>query len=368
MGKIYKRGQVWYIDVRYKRRRIRRSVGSSKKIAELALKDTEVQIAKDKFGFSKNDIDFAKFVESFLEYSRAHHRPRSTERYREVIDHFRRFLEAHANVSFLSEITTELVDRYKAYRKGNWVNGNGVPVVSENDLSPKTRKGARAHTVNFEIDTLRLFFNLAIKWGYLSDNPTKGTVRLKVDDAKPPRFLTEEECQLLLDACPVEQKRMFLTFLSTGMRKAELENLQWQDIDLKRHQIAIRGKEDWQPKAGQRDIPISPSVLEVFTELREENPSARPTDYVFRVKRMGRSRNWMRTQLIQLAAQAGVENLTKLHTLRHTFASHLVMNGVDLPTVMKLMGHSDIQTAMIYAHLAPDHLANAVTKLPFKRR
>jgi site-specific recombinase XerD len=76
----------------------------------------------------------------------------------------------------------------------------------------------------------------------------------------------------------------------------------------------------------------------------------------------------MRTQLIQLAAQAGVENLTKLHTLRHTFASHLVMNGVDLPTVMKLMGHSDIQTAMIYAHLAPDHLANAVTKLPFKRR
>jgi site-specific recombinase XerD len=63
--------------------------------------------------------------------------------------------------------------------------------------------------------------------------------------------------------------------------------------------------------------------------------------------------------------QAGVENLTKLHTLRHTFASHLVMSGVDLLTVKKLMGHSDIQTTMIYAYLAPDHLAEAVDKLTF---
>ena len=65
------------------------------------------------------------------------------------------------------------------------------------------------------------------------------------------------------------------------------------------------------------------------------------------------------------AAEAGIENLTKLYTLRHTFASHLVMQGVDLPTVKKLMSHSDIQTTMIYAHLAPDHLADAVDKLSF---
>ena len=65
------------------------------------------------------------------------------------------------------------------------------------------------------------------------------------------------------------------------------------------------------------------------------------------------------------AKAAGIESLTKVHTLRHTFASHLVMKGVDLPTVKKLMGHSDIQTTMVYAHLAPDHLAEAVDRLEF---
>ena len=63
------------------------------------------------------------------------------------------------------------------------------------------------------------------------------------------------------------------------------------------------------------------------------------------------------------AKEAGVKDLTSIHAMRHTFASQLVMNGVDLPTVQRLMGHTDIQTTMIYAHLAPDHLADAVDKI-----
>jgi hypothetical protein len=149
MGNIYKRGRVWYIDVRYKHRRIRKAVGHSKKIAELALKDAEVRIAKDKFGFSKNDIAIDKFFEQFLEYSQAHHRPATTDRYRAVIDHFGAFLQDSPNVSFLSEITNQLIDRYKVYRRGNWVNGNGTRVESEESVTEHTRKGARAHTINF---------------------------------------------------------------------------------------------------------------------------------------------------------------------------------------------------------------------------
>jgi site-specific recombinase XerD len=73
----------------------------------------------------------------------------------------------------------------------------------------------------------------------------------------------------------------------------------------------------------------------------------------------------LREKLIRIGQEAGIKDLTTLHSLRHTFASQLVMKGVDLATLKALPGHSDIQTTMIYAHLAPIHLAGAVEKLKF---
>ena len=107
------------------------------------------------------------------------------------------------------------------------------------------------------------------------------------------------------------------------------------------------------------------SVYELISDLRQRCKDASADDYVFRVRESGHSHNWLRTELIKTAKRAGIPDLTKIHTLRHTFASQLVMQGVDLPTVGKLMGHTDIETTMIYAHLAPDHLSKAVNKLPF---
>jgi site-specific recombinase XerD len=365
MGNIYKRGRVWYIDVRYKNRRIRKAVGSSKKIAELALKDAEVAIAKDKFGFTKNDIAIDAFLDRFLEYSTANHQPSTTNRYRAVVDHFHVFLETCTKLTFLSEISTEIIDRYKVHRKDSWVNPNGQPVSSEAEVNGHTRKGARAHTINFEIGTLKSIFNLAIKWGYLDENPTKGVTKLKVTDSKPPRFLTEDECRRLLEACPDDLHSIYFTFLQTGMRKAELENLEWVDVDFKRRKIRVRRKESWQPKTGERDIPISNTLHDLLRDLKQKNDRSIKSSYVFCHPDGGKLKTKLREQLIKIAKNAGIDDLTRVHTLRHTFASHLVMKGVDLPTVMKLMGHSDIQTTMIYAHLASDHLADAVNKLKF---
>ena len=366
MGSIYKRGKIWYLDVRVKGRRIRKKVGSSKQIAELALKDAEVKIAKEEFGFAKNDISIDKFLEQFIEYSRANHRIATTNRYHAVIDHFKEFLKNKPDVTFLSEIRTEVIDQYKVSRKNAWVNPNGEPVEKDHDITESTRKGARAHTINFEIDTLRTILNLAIKWGYLKENPTRGLVRLKETDSKPLKFLTEEECKRFLDACTLDLYPIYFTFLNTGMRKAELENLEWADVDLKRGKIKIRRKEFWIPKTGEREIPMNQQMYDLLLKLKEKNDKTLKARFVFPDKEGGKIKTKLREKLISIARQAGIDGLTKLHTLRHTFASHLVMQGVDLPTVRRLMGHTDIQTTMIYAHLTPDHLVDAVNKLRFQ--
>nr|MBN2278286.1 phage integrase SAM-like domain-containing protein [candidate division Zixibacteria bacterium] len=134
MGNIHQRGKVWYLNIRVKGRRIRKKVSSSKRIAELALRDAEVKAAREEFGFARHDITIDKFVEQFLEYSRANHREATTNRYGAVIDHLREFLKTKQDITFMSEISTEVVDQYKVFRKNAMVNPNGHPVESDDDI------------------------------------------------------------------------------------------------------------------------------------------------------------------------------------------------------------------------------------------
>jgi len=366
MGSIYKREDIWYIDVRANGRRIRKRVGTSKKVAELALRDAEVKIARDEFGFGSNNISIDKFLDKYLEFSEANHASSTYKRYRAVVDHLRRYLRQKPEITMLSQIGAQELDEYKVFRKGEWVNPNGDPIESDDDKTDYTRKGARAHTINFEVGALRTTLYKAVEWGYLKDNPAKNIKRLKTNDSIPPRFLSKKECSTLLDNSPEPFKSIFHTFLNTAMRLAELENLEWSDIDFRRKKIKIRRKEFWHPKTGEREIPMNSSVLELLKKLRAENDKSIKSNFVFPDKEGGKSKEKLRRQLIRIAEKAKIKDLTKIHSLRHTYASHLVMSGVDLPTVQKLLGHSDIQTTMIYSHLAPDHLADAVEKLSLK--
>jgi integrase len=333
-------------------------------MAELALKDAEVKAIKNEFGFSTKDITVESLIEKFLEYNRTNHRASTLKRYKAVTDHFRRFLaEKRTDVVKASHITPEVIEGYKAFRRDEWINPNGKSPSVDNG-----RRGARARTVNLELEGIKTMLNLALKWDYLKDNPMKRVKPLKVDDKKPFRFLTQEECERFLSACPERLYPAYFTFLSTGMRKAELEHLTWADVDFRNRLILIRRKPDWQPKTGEREIPMSDDLFALFQSLRKKSKDAESGSLVFSSVLSGKSHNSLRTELIRIGRLAKIDDLTKVHALRHTFASHLAMAGVDLATIQKLMGHSDIETTMIYAHLAPEHLSKAVSKLTFRAK
>jgi len=164
MSRIYKRGKIWYIDVRFKGRRIRKKVGVSKHLAELALKDAEIKLIKDEYDFEKKDIAIEELIKKFLEYNRTNHRQSTFKRYKAVTDHLKRYLkQERKNIVMLSQLRPEVIEGYKTFRRNEWINPNGKSIDSDN-----IRKGARTRTVNLELEAIKTMLNLAVKWDYLS--------------------------------------------------------------------------------------------------------------------------------------------------------------------------------------------------------
>jgi len=341
MATLRSKKGTYFIDYRINGRRMRKSVGRSKRIAELALKDLEVKIAKGELGFEKKDEGLNKLFDDFLAYSRTNHSPGTQKRYKAITDNFKRFLSNYPFITKISHLTPKTFEDYKAFR-------------CEEEAANKT--------INIELQTIRAAFNLAKQWGYAKENPSDGIKMMKITNHVTPRFLSDDECKKLLANCDEWEYPIFYTFLNTGMRKSELLNLGWKDIDFERRKIKIRVKDDWHPKTDEREIPMNDKLFELLTKHKDTKKGS----YVFHAGDGNQiESNKLRKLLMRLTEKSGFGDVTKIHTLRHTFASHLVMKGVDLPTVMKLMGHSDIETTMIYSHLADKHVDKAVEKLEF---
>jgi site-specific recombinase XerD len=341
MATLRKRGNTYYADYRINGKRFRKTLGNSKKVAELALKDIEVKIAKNELGFDRKDETLKKLFEEYFDYSKINHKPGTGKRYGAILDNFKRFLETLPHINKISHLNPKIIEDYKSFR---------------------AKEGAHNKTINMEVMLLRSIFNLAKNWGFTKENPTEGVKMLKIPTHIMQRFLTKEECKKLLGQCNKWEYPIFFTFLNTGMRKGELLNLEWRDVDFDRKKIRIRIKDNWAPKTSEREIPINDNLFSVFESLKESSKEG----YVFQDEKGQQiQNNRLRKRLIILARKCGLQNVTKLHTLRHTFASHLVMNGIDLPTVKKLLGHTDIKTTMIYSHLAEEHVDKAVEILKF---
>lgn len=166
---------------------------------------------------------------------------------------------------------------------------------------------------------------------------------------------------------------MVLVALNTGLRKSEQLRIQWTDIDLGLGQITIR-----EGKSGKsRIIPMNRTLKETLERIpkginrirdKKGNLISRPNPYVFASGRKPElPLNDLPREWEEHLKEAKIENF-HWHDLRHTFASRLVMKGVNLYTVSKLLGHQSLAMTHRYAHLAPDYLKSAVFALENRKQ
>jgi len=341
MGRVYKRGNTWYIDYRWNGKRARRRAGGDKRTAELLLKKVEIDIVKQEAGLGRQKVRFFEFLKEHREHVRATKSSGTIRRYRACLDNFERFI-ALLGAMWLSDVTPMVVERYKAKRLA---------------------EGAQPKTVNVELDAVSGLFGRAVKLDLLETNPVAKAGRTKEQSRKPPRFLSAPEIERVKQACDGQVRDIFEVLIETGMRRGELENLRWSDVDLANGWIHIQPRDDWTPKHGRsRKVPMRPRVREILLRRRCDAKY----DWVFH-RASGERLGHLWHLLSRAYRKAGVRNAC-VHTTRHTFASHAVMSGVDLYTVGKLLGHSDVTTTQIYAHLAQDHLKRAANLIRFGLR
>jgi len=345
MGTVFKRpnSKNWYINYTVDGKRKKKSAGPSKHLAQLKLAETELKIQRGELGILSKDSDLEKLFYEYLKYSKTNHSPATIKRYRAIIDNFKNFLKQnYPTLTKISQLNCKVFEEYKPYRQ---------------------KQKAMPKTINMELQTIQAMFKYAIKLKYANSNPLSEIEKLKVIKGEEKRFLSKDECSKLLSNCGDWLYPIFYTFLHTGMRKQELMNLEWRDVDLDRKIIRIKAKAIWTPKTSERVIPINDNHVKLLHEYKEKTRNGR---LVFHDGKGGIiPKGKLRKKLKQITKKLGFPDVTMLHTLRHTYASHLIMSGADLPTVKELLGHSDINTTMIYSHLTQEHLKKAVEKLKF---
>lgn len=288
---------------------------------------------RKELGLRDTQKTWAEFVVEFLAYSKAKKRPTTHTIDRWAIDTFTNIIKPYK----ITQLNPQQIEHWERERL----------------------KSVSPAQANKELRHLKSALSKAVQWKYLESNPAKYVKQSKIPK-NPPRFLSKEEIKKLLSVATEQMKLIIQTFIYTGLRISELINLRWQDVDFKRMEIAVQSHDNFQPKDYEaRTIPMHNNLFKILYPIRQESVLVFLNEYGEQY-----TDDILEKKFRKLTKKAGITNCTP-HTLRHTYASHLVMAGVDLVTVKELLGHSNIVTTMIYSHLSKLHIKKAVDKLNY---
>ena len=284
------------------------------------------------------------------------------------MEQYRQYLEKekHSSNNTVSSYMRD-IHQFAAY-----VNENGLVLESvieqnvENYMAWMRGRSKSVATVTRALASLKSFYAYLLSEKVISTNPAKGVVTAKVE-RRYPQILSGKEVELFLeqpkcvDAKGYRDNAMLELLYATGIRVTELISLDVEDVNL------TLGLIHCESKGRKRMIPLYPAAVKALQEyikeirpqiIADENEKALFVN--MNGERMTRQGFWKIVKYYQ--EKAGIEKEITPHTLRHSFAAHLLENGADLRSIQEMLGHADISSTQIYTHLVKSKLKDVYQK------
>jgi integrase len=332
---IYKRGGVYWIryagldgKIVYESSKQGDKTGTKLKDAEAVLHERKADIGRGKQPEKVRKIPNTTFKGLAIEYLQWAERQRGFEKKKLFIQQLR---DKFDNVP-LRHLNTMAIEQYQ---------------------SERLNRGNKPATVNRVVAVLKHMIHKAVDWELVEESALKKVRQAKQLEAnnRRLRYLSKEECQTLISACDSHLRPIVHTALSTGCRKGEILGLTWENVDLKHGFILLERTKNGE----RREIPINATLratLEALPRRLDGGP-------VFYDHKTGKAYQDVKKSFNTAVRKAKIKDF-HFHDLRHTFASLLVMAGIDLTTVSRLLGHKDLSMTLRYSHLSPKHMSQAV--------
>jgi integrase len=333
---------IWWVCYFDENRRKHREKVGPKSLALKVYQKRKNEIQERRFfpeRIRRKEVLLSDMIDDYIE--------RNRDRLR-WFDHYERYAELWKDAlkgKTLREILPGDIERYIAKRRSA---ARKKKRHHEKPLAPAT--------INRELAFLRRIFNVAIEDGKADTNPVRPKMFTKENNQRV-RFLSEKEETALQKAIGKTEWPMVAVAIHTGLRRSEQFNLCWENVDFNTGIITVP-----RSKHGEaRRLPMNDTVREIL----RSRPSRLKSAYVF-PSATGETpldgQNYVNRVFLPALKAAKVDGFT-WHCLRHTFASRLVMKGVDMRTVQELLGHKTLAMTERYSHLSPAHQLDAVQRL-----
>lgn len=343
-----KKGYSYQIDYTIDGKRYRKSAGRDKSAADDIRSKMQTDITYGNFGILINSpriISLNDLINEFFNDKRNNISAKTQNRYKNHFIPFQNFIN-----SFFP----------KAANNIRLIETRYIKECVNNIVEGKSEQKWKPVTINRMIQLISSLFIYAIKNKYILENPTVGINKLPIPKPDAPKFYSKKQLVLIWNKVDPHWLPMFQFMYYTGIRKGELINLEWEKVSLDNKPPIIRivSNNEWRSKSGNFNaIPLHPKALAIIKKqigIHEK--------YVFTSKSNQKIHpNTILTVLKKTLKKLAIEG--HIHKLRHTFASHLVMDKQDVYIIKELLGHSKLESTMIYLHLNPEHKQKVINSL-----